>query len=251
MFSEQQRFHEPRLIAPQREAIHDLRNLFGIVASAKHVLEREPAPAQRNALLEAIEDAALRGGALTTDLLARARRPFVGAPADLGARLADLSPMMRALAQRPIDFDLEIGRFDGQARVDGNEFDAAMLELVTNAATAGAHRIAVRCRKVGAQIWILVCDDGRGMTDAALMQARRGLDAGNDHGAGIARVHRFARAFHGHLRFRSRPDAGTAVALILPAVFSVAVDEPTTPVRSGIPMSKETINEQDRQPASA
>ncbi len=52
-----------------RESIHDLRNLFGVVASARHMLDDGPPAERRALLLDAIEDARQQG---------HARRPCQG-----------------------------------------------------------------------------------------------------------------------------------------------------------------------------
>lgn len=218
---------------PQREAIHDLRNLFGIVASAKHVLERDPGRPQRIALLEAIEDAAMRGGQLTTDLLAMGGRSQKFEAIDVGARLADLAPMMNALGGSQIHSDLEVGCLGAFARIDADAFDATILELVANAAAADARMISIRAHKAGRRLWILVADDGRGMTPGTLAHARLGLDDGAAHGAGLSRVHHFVNASHGQFKIRSRPFGGTTMAITLPALLTVAVGAVQFPPRRG------------------
>jgi len=208
----------------QRAVIHDLRNLFGIVASATHILEHGSDQAQRIALLEAIEDAAIRGGRLTTELLGNRAPQAASVPTDVDKRLESLTPLMRTLAGPSIAFALDAAHTGARARIDPLEFDAAILELVANAGAADARHIVLRTRKIGTRLWVLVCDDGRGMTPATLARARLGRDAGQAHGAGLARVHRFVRSVHGQMRIRSRRFGGTSVALILPAMLSLAVD---------------------------
>jgi len=83
---------DPRPSPIQRETIHDLRNLFGIVSSAKHLLEGQPAKVRRLALLQAIEAAAIRGGELTTSLLTPTKSPGVTARLDLNDRIMALDP---------------------------------------------------------------------------------------------------------------------------------------------------------------
>ncbi|WP_294197642.1 HAMP domain-containing sensor histidine kinase [uncultured Sphingomonas sp.] len=238
---------------PQRQTIHDLRNLFGIVVAAKNILARDPGQTQRITLLEAIEDAAMQGGRLTSDLLGNGVRSENLQTVDVGARLADLPPMMSALAGPRVEFDLEIGMPESRARLDPAAFDASILELIANAGAADARTIVVRSARVGARLWILICDDGRGMASQALARARRGVDTGCAHGAGLSRVHDFVRASHGHLRIRSQVDGGTAIALILPTVLSVTLADRCTPSRSAFPKPKrkETIHEKVRQSAAA
>jgi len=226
----------PHATPLQREAVHDLRNLFGIVASAKWLLERDPVRPQRQAILDALADAARRGDRLTTHLLA----PGTAVPrlTDLGARLADLVPMMQALAGARITLDVDLALPRAHVRMAGDQFDAAIMELVANAVAAGARTIAVRNRLVGSRIWVLVSDDGPGMSASTLVWARSGTDAGKAHGGGFARVHRFARMTHGHVRLRSRRGAGTSIALVLPVVLSIAGIKPGAPSERAFPQAQ-------------
>jgi len=53
-----------------QEAVHDLRNIFSVIVSACRLLNRDGDLERGEDLVAAIEDAALRGSLLTTDLLA-------------------------------------------------------------------------------------------------------------------------------------------------------------------------------------
>jgi len=154
---------------------------------------------------------------------------------DPGARLVDLAPILRALAGSSIEFDLELGYPQARARIDPVGFDATILELVTAACIAGARRIVVRNRKVGARLWILVCDDG-------------------DHSASgteIPRIHDFGLGAHGQLRARYRARPGRAVSLTFPTILGVA-DGRAPPRHYLSPRkSEEKSHVQDRQPVAA
>jgi signal transduction histidine kinase len=243
----EQRFPGPFAAVGRRETIHDLRNLFTIVAAAKSLLDQATERVSRSELLTAIGDACIRGGKLTTSLLAEAVPSHVSTATDVGARLADLAPMMNVLAEPKLELDLEVGR--ASAFIDPADFDAAIIELVANARKAEAHTIVLRSRQVGSCLWILVSDDGRGMAAAALARAQLGHDAGTAHGAGLAGVHRFARGSHGKVLIRSRAFAGTSVALVLPTVSSP--QPASAPHRRVIPNAKETCHDQNRQSAPA
>lgn len=236
---------------PRRNEIHDLRNLFGIVLSAKHLLERDPGQAARAAFLEALEAAALRGDQLTTDLLATGGRDRELQATDPGDRLAGLATVMGALAEPRIEFDLEIGYPNALARIDAAEFDASIIELIANARAANARTVLIRSRKVASRLWILVCDDGNGMAPQELDRARQGIDPGFAPGTGMARVHRFVCASHGHMRVRSRPLSGTSVAIILPTLLKVAGYEPRHQFRCTRPLHDEKVREEVRPRVTA
>ncbi len=235
----------------KRETIHDLRNLFGIVASAKHILEREPTRERRRALLEAIEDAAMRGGELTTRLLSDNTVPERTTIVDVRECLEGLAPMAHALADPMVDLDLKIDPGTAMVRMAPTAFEAAILELIANARAAKAGKIVVRSHRIGSWIWILVADDGQGMSSIICDNALHGADHGHAHGTGLCRVRKFVAACHGRFRLRSRPSVGTTTILILPTVLKLAVCEP--PARSGhlFPKQMEIRHEENRQSAAA
>ncbi|MBT2188357.1 sensor histidine kinase [Sphingobium nicotianae] len=219
----------------QRELVHHLRNLFSVVVSAKQMFERERDDAERAVLLDVIEDAARRGSELTTGLLDDHRDADV-ATIDIGARLSGLRVMIGALAGDGIRIDFHVDPSPALVRIVPADFDAALLELVRNAAVAGATRLGLRLRIVGARAWIVIADNGRGMSATALDHARSGADAGHAHGAGLCRVRHFLRAAHGQFLIRSRQGAGTTICMTLPLVLHRTADG------SGAPDGRDPLN---------
>jgi signal transduction histidine kinase len=203
-----------------REHAHDLRNLFGAIVSARHLLDDQPEEPRRQQILDAIEEAAQRGGALTTNLLQSAserRRERL----DLRARLAGLESMLRATAGSGNLFTLDLGSGDAPIRVAPDRFDHVLIELVANArrALTGPGTIHIRLRNRRGRIRLIVVDSGCGMTgDAchALLTRTPPLGA---HGTGFQQIRRFVEEIHGTLRLRSRLGRGTLVAIELPALL--------------------------------
>ncbi|WP_454887564.1 sensor histidine kinase [Sphingomonas oryzagri] len=224
-----------------RDSIHDLRNLFGVVASARHMLEDAPTPERRTSLLEAIEDAAARGAKLTTDLLAHQSRGQASRQIDIGDRLHGLKPLLSAFAAHRIEIRLEIPAIRLPVRLDPADFDAVVLELVANAAAAigSSGRIQVRARRCAGRIWLLVADTGQGMGRPELDRALLGAALPSARGSGLGRILQFARAQHGRLRIRSRKGCGTVVILNLPLVLGTAGAR-TFPARQNSYHPKET-----------
>jgi signal transduction histidine kinase len=225
-----------------RETIHDLRNLFGIVCSAKHLLEGQPAQVRRLALLQAIEAAAIRGGELTTSLLAMAGSQAATKRLDLNHQIMALEPMIRALTGG-VQFDLCDDFLS--VRLDSDAIDAVIFELLANAKASGATRVVVRTRRVGTRIWLTIADNGCGMTPLKLSKVRQCVDQHGIHGTGLCRVQNFARGAHAQLHFRSRAGRGTAVSLNLPTVLKLAACEPGA-ARLPIPPST-TMKEKSRE----
>lgn len=210
-----------------REHIHDLRNLFGVIASANHMLEDHPSADRRALLFGAIHNAALEGARLTTDLLSPPASAHHLEKIDVARRMSELGPMIRALAGRDTELFLDPGDQRIQVRLTPSHFDAALLELIANARAALGPfgSIMVRAKPVRNRVWIAVADTGRGMTRAELDAALRGTGGPTAHGTGLGRVSRFARSAHGHLHLRSRKSRGTVAMLVLPMMLGLPVQE--------------------------
>jgi signal transduction histidine kinase len=213
----------PMSSVAQRQIVHDLRNLFGIVCSAKRLLEGQPAKVRRLALLQAIETAAMRGGELTTRLLAPPQQDVKARRLDLNQQIMSLDPMIGAMRSR-VQLDLCDDYLSLCA--DPDAIDAVVFELLANATAAGATSVTVRTRRAGTRVWLMIADNGCGMDPVTLARARRCEDQWGEHGAGLCRIAQFARDAHARLHLRSRAGHGTVVTINLPTVLRIAVGEP-------------------------
>jgi signal transduction histidine kinase len=205
-----------------RERAHDLRNLFGAIASARHLLDDQPEEPRRRQILDAIEEAAQRGGALTTSLLQSAtdrRRQRL----DLRARLAGLEPLLRTIAGSGNLLTLDLGCEDAPIRVAPDRFDHVLIELVANAHTALTcpGMIQIRLRKGRGRIRLTVLDSGCGMTGDVCHALLTRVPPPGAHGTGFQQIRRFVEEIHGTLRLRSRPGKGTLVAIELPTLLQL------------------------------
>lgn len=203
-----------------RENIHDLRNLFGIVASGSHLLEGRLTAEKRSLILDAISDAARRGGHLTTALLAKDANPMLKS-LDLNEHLGQLEGLLAAQAAPGLEICLDISSTRSPVKLDAASLDAAILELVANARTAvrAGGTIHVRSKRIGRRVWILVADTGVGASRASLDAILAGETKAGANGSGLRRVRRFAEAAHGRLLIRSRQGCGTVAALALPVTL--------------------------------
>jgi signal transduction histidine kinase len=209
-----------------RETMHDLRNLFGVVASARHMLDDKPSGERRALLLDAIEDAAVRGGRLTTAMLARGSDRNASC-LDLNAHLRGLEPLMSARTGSNVTIRFEPCRSALPVKLDTAGLDAAVLELVANACCAlpVSGDILVRTRRAGSRVWLMVADNGNGMSGDDLRHALAPTDKSAAHGTGLGRVRHFADSAHGRLSLRSRKAHGTLAVLNLPLVLKLTGSE--------------------------
>lgn len=194
----------------QREAIHDLRNLFGVIASARRLAQVAPERC-RDQWLAAIDAAAARGGEVTNHLLGAGPHPG-GERLDLHACLMRLAPQLSALTDPAA---LEFHTVPGpSARLTVATLEAIVIELVRNARRAGARRLRLRLRAHARSSWLILADDGLGLSRARLEAARR--TDGGVQGSGLPRILRAVEAAGGRVRLHSRPGAGAVLALIFP-----------------------------------
>ncbi|WP_029934614.1 ATP-binding protein [Sphingomonas sp. UNC305MFCol5.2] len=203
-----------------RHRAHDLRNLFGAIASARHLLDSAPEEPRRSQILAALGDAAERGDALTTSLLAAdsGARPE---RLDLAARLRRLEPLLRTIADGDTRLTLDLGERFAAIRVVPEQFDHIVIELVANACHAFTRpgAIRIRLRAARGRVRLIVADTGAGMSrsDCHALLTRPATDGAN--GTGFQQVCGFVESLHGRLHLRSTPERGTVIVLDLPSLL--------------------------------
>ncbi|WP_404710400.1 ATP-binding protein [Sphingomonas sp. MMS24-J13] len=232
-----------------RQSIHDLRNLFGIIASASNLLGDDPSDERRAQLLDAIAGAALRGGHLTTQLLAATGG--IEQLFDINDHLRSLESMLRAIGGRDIVIRLDLAARPIAMKLDPDAIEAAVLELVTNAkaACAPGDTVTIRTRFVRHRLWLFVVDNGHGMDSAALRDCLAAKSPAA-HGTGIGRIRRFSQDAAGRFHISSRPGHGTVVCLKLPTALTLVADEAGAASRRCLSPRKEMPRE-ERQSIAA
>jgi PAS domain S-box-containing protein len=215
---------------------HDFNNLLTIIRSSADLL-RMPAldPAKRGRYLDAIADTADRAAALTSQLLAFARRqPLRPEIFDVGDRVAALRPMMEASIDSSVALTIATD-IRGVVNADINQFETALLNLVINARDAmpagGAITVttglasalpAVRGHgaAIGQFVAVRVEDSGSGIAPETLKHifepffTTKGLNKGT--GLGLSQVHGFAKQSGGEVDVASQEGVGTVFTLYLP-----------------------------------
>ena len=207
---------ERRTPDPLRACVHDLRNLFAVVASAKSLLEREPDEQRARMILDALGRVAVDGKIVTDTLLAGDEDRSSGCHA--AAELKRLGPIVGALERPGLSIGFAVDDDASWVLVPPAELRAVVLELITNAQRAGARRIIVRATRRGRRCWLSVADDGCGFSPHALREGgrTRGLQ-----GTGMHRLRSAARSASGTVRIRTAPGRGSVVAMILPVIAIV------------------------------
>jgi PAS domain S-box-containing protein len=216
---------------------HDFNNLLTVVIGGLDMILKNPADVARvTRLSEAAMAAGRRGERLTRQLLAFSRRQELRPEIiDLGAMIDQIEPLLRRAVDEAVDLSLSRDPNVGAARVDPAQFEAALLNLVVNAADAvdGKGRIDIRVREqrlsagevgdlaAGDYVVVSVADTGPGMQPEVLTRAFEPFfttkEVGKGTGLGLAQVYGFIRQAGGTATIDSRPDEGATVTLYVPA----------------------------------
>jgi signal transduction histidine kinase len=211
---------------------HDLNNILTAVTGHAELLAEARGRSERDAeSLAGLLEAAQRGAALTRQLsqLAREERstPRV---VDLGELIAGYERVLRLAAGARIDLRLDIARPVARVFVDATDIERALLNLVSNARDAlpggGSVTLALRespHARAGdtPRVTIEVRDDGPGMPEEVRAHAFEPFfttKGGAGTGLGLAIVRQSVELAGGSVEIESRPGAGTAVRLHLPAI---------------------------------
>jgi len=224
---------------------HDFNNLLTVIVGGLDMILRRPGDTARvQRLAEAALAAGQRGERLTRQLLAFSRNQELKLEVvDIGALLQQAEPLLRRAVGEAMALTLR--REDGVAasRVDAAQFEAALLNLVVNAADAtsdgGAISIVVAPATLaegevadtapGDYVRITVSDTGAGMPPQVLARVFEPFfttkEVGKGTGLGLAQVYGFLRQCGGGVAIDSVEGRGTTVSLYLPAT-----DEAVTPM---------------------
>jgi signal transduction histidine kinase/CheY-like chemotaxis protein len=229
---------------------HDFNNLLTVVQGNIELLQRTANLDQKGLdLLGAMRAAAERGGTLTGQLLAFARRqPLVPRAADLGSVVDGMNDLLRSALGSSIRLETWAAPDLWPAMVDTTQIELVVLNLAINARDAMPHggvlTVEVSNTHVGPPerrgepaegdyVAITVRDNGVGMTSDVQARAFEPFfttkEPGAGSGLGLSQVYGTARQSGGGVRIDSAPGVGTSVSVYLPrAAGKVEI----TPLRS-------------------
>jgi PAS domain S-box-containing protein len=211
---------------------HDFNNLLAVFAGGVQVLERNPAPSQRQAILDAMRRAVARGADLTRHLLAFSRRrPVNPASIDLAAQLRAMRDMLASTLRGDVDVEMAFEPGLWSVEVDAGELELAIVNLCVNARDAmpSGGTITIRASNASATtadgasaevVRLTVADTGEGIAADVLPRVFDPFfttkDVGKGSGLGLAQVYGFAQQSGGKVAIDSTPGKGTTVTLTLP-----------------------------------
>jgi signal transduction histidine kinase/CheY-like chemotaxis protein len=215
---------------------HDFNNILTAVTGCLEMIARKPEDAERvRRLSRNAATAADRGAQLVRQLLTFSRRQNLN-PQVLNANdlLLEMATLARKALGDTVVLKLDFGPALERIRVDAGEFQAAILNLLSNARDAmpggGVVTIRTRNQRDGAQggpfVVVSVEDTGEGMDAATLARVFEPFfttkDVGRGTGLGLSQVYGFAESAGGFVDIQSEPGQGSSVSLHLPRTLLTA-----------------------------
>ena len=231
---------------------HDFNNLLSVLSSGLEVLAMQRKDGGMGAsaagadvrTLESMRRAIDRGARLTQQLLAFARQqPLQAETRNLNRIVNGFESVLRRAVTPNIDFVIELDRKARSAVIDSARFESALLNLVVNArdampeggqlsitsanvilgADGTAHAAAL---PPGEYVKVTVLDSGTGMPPEVVARAFEPFfttkEVGKGTGLGLSQVYGFIKQSGGDVVIESKPGAGTAISIYLPAVVEHA-----------------------------
>ena len=235
---------------------HDFNNLLTVVLGHLELLQRRATDAESLRHIQAAQRAANRGGELTQQLLAYARRQAIAPRAvDLVTMIGGMGDLLQRSLGGLVQVQITLAPDLWQAFCDPTQLELMLLNLAINARdampTGGVIGIASRNLRRDGQlaealppelepgdyVLIEVIDSGVGMLpeirDRAFEPFFTTKEPGKGSGLGLAQVWGLAHQFGGTVLLDSQPGQGTTVRVFLPRVADMSSFEALRPVTDG------------------
>ena len=220
---------------------HDFNNQLTVIKGYCDLLLNQLPPEDRaRESVNEVRRAAERAEGLTGMLLSFSRRQILRpVVASLNTVVLDMANPLRRLIGNDIDLTLRLDPRLGNVRVDPNQFQQAVMNLVINARDAmpagGKLTLetasvdvdaASACRQAdlppGPYVLFTLSDTGVGMSAEAQKHVFEPFfttkPVGQGTGLGLSMVYGFVKQSGGHISFHSEADRGTTFRIYLPRV---------------------------------
>lgn len=208
---------------------HDFNNILAVIVGFASTREDDDAEssaelaARLRGSLQAVEESARRGMAISRRLLRFSRRELEDVERfDAGQAVEELQPMLRQLLEARVSLHYAPAGQPLPIAFERSQFELLLLNLASNArdAIAGDGNFAIALHREGAHVVIEVSDDGHGMPPAVAGRvfepffSTKPADGGT--GLGLAVVHEMVRKAGGGIAVDSAVGAGCRFRIVLP-----------------------------------
>jgi signal transduction histidine kinase/CheY-like chemotaxis protein len=208
---------------------HDFNNLLTVIQGSADILQRPDLPEEKRLrFASAISQTAARAAALTSQLLAFARRqPLKPELLDVNERIASMTDLLDRSLGVQVVVRTELHPDACVVEADPTQLESAILNVAVNARDAMPEGGTLTIRSTLTDL-----DDGRRAVAIAVHDTGHGMDeetaarvfepffttkaVGKGTGLGLSQVYGFASQSGGDVRIDSAPGAGTTVTILLP-----------------------------------
>lgn len=241
---------------------HDFNNMLTGVLGSLELMKRQLALGKHERLpryLDTAFSSAERAASLTARLLAFSRRQSLDArPVDIEVLLSSLQELLHRSIRENIRLEIIHAPDLPEAKVDANQLENAIINLVVNARDAmpdgGVLTVRTCAQDVddasvirptelhpGRYVVISVTDTGVGMEEHVLSKIFDPFfttkPIGQGTGLGLSMVYGFARQSGGQVHVQSRVGKGTTASIYLPVAETINSEKPVHPERP-VPIGK-------------
>jgi PAS domain S-box-containing protein len=216
---------------------HDFNNLLSVIVNGLEVISRDVKGSSSARTVQSMLRAASRGATLTQQLLSFARQqPLRQDRYNLNSLINEFKTLLRRARDESVAVELDLQPDLKPVMIDAVQFEAALLNLISNANDAMPHggRLVVSTANLslsdgqvgslpaGPYVKVTVADTGEGMSPEVAARAVEPFfttkEIGKGTGMGLSQVFGLVQQCGGDLVVQSEPGKGTAIQLYLPAL---------------------------------
>jgi len=237
---------------------HDFNNILTIVMSNCGLMLAGMAPSDpHHHLVEEVEQAGLRGAALTRQLLIfarhEARKPEIF---EIDEVVRTAAPLLRRLVPESVHIALNLSAGHARIEADRRHLEQAIMNLVVNARDAmprgGTVSIETSAPDPGA-VKVVVRDTGHGLTPEVRARIFEPFfstkPAGTGTGLGLATVQRIVGESGGEISVESAPGQGASFTMSFPRHTGDLTPQQSHPTHPTLPRGNETVLVVEDDPA--
>ena len=217
---------------------HDFNNLLTVIQGSADMLARpEIAEAKRIRFAQAIVQASGNAAALTSQLLAFARRqPLKPERLDLSRLIRDMDDLIDRTVGERIEVVTDLCTTSCTVEADKAQLQSAILNVASNARDAmpKGGRLTLRTREAGEResgrmVALEIADTGEGMSPDTLDRIFEPFFTtkmtGRGTGLGLSQVYGFASQSGGEVEVQSVVGEGTTLTILLPCIAGAAAED--------------------------
>lgn len=215
--------------------VHDFRNILSAMQSGLRMIVRRTDDPEIVNYARLIEGAVERGAKLSHRLLRFSREDSAElAPVALSEMFEDMSYLLQQVAGSQVEVDILIADRSLKARVNRDQLELALVNLVVNARDAmnGDGRIVIVASRSGPNIKLAVTDNGPGipadLKDELFKPFFATKASGGGTGLGLAQVASMALQAQGSVAIEDAPSGGASFVILLPSADTDSAVRPTS-----------------------